>query len=201
MVWVAIADVAWYVRPGTELDREARKRGNSTYFPDRVAPMLPEALSADLCSLHEGVDRPCLAVRMVLSAAGDKIGHRFTRGLMRSGASLSYRQVQAAEDGAPDETTEPLLDPVIRPLFGAYRAAAEARERRQPLDLDLPERKVELDAEGKVSAVRFARIDPLPDQNRLSLSPLTFPPTRIVKTQRFQGSSSGPAGVSTDGAS
>ena len=154
-VCVAIADVAWYVRPGSELDREARKRGNSTYFPDRVAPMLPESLSADLCSLHEGVDRPCLAVRMVLDAEGEKIGHRFTRGLMRSGASLSYEQVQSAEDGAPDEATEPLLDLVIRPLFGAYKAAAQARERRQPLDLDLPERKVELDAEGTVSAIRI----------------------------------------------
>jgi ribonuclease R len=155
IVWVAIADVAWYVRPGSELDREARKRGNSTYFPDRVAPMLPEALSADLCSLHEGVDRPCLAVRMVLSAEGEKIGHRFTRGLMRSGASLSYEQIQAAEDGAPDEASEPLLDPVIRPLFGAYLVAAAARERRQPLDLDLPERKVELDAEGNVIAIHI----------------------------------------------
>jgi ribonuclease R len=153
VVWVAIADVAWYVRPGSELDREARKRGNSTYFPDRVAPMLPETLSADLCSLHEGVERPCLAVRMVLDAEGEKTGHRFTRGLMRSGASLSYQQVQAAEDGTPDEATQPLLDSVIRPLFGAYRAAAKARERRQPLDLDLPERKVELDAGGNVSSV------------------------------------------------
>jgi ribonuclease R len=108
VVWVAIADVAWYVRPGSELDREARKRGNSTYFPDRVAPMLPETLSADLCSLHEGVDLPCLAVRMVLDAEGEKTGHRFTRGLMRSGASLSYQQVQAAEDGMPDEATQPL---------------------------------------------------------------------------------------------
>jgi len=153
VVWVAIADVAWYVRPGSELDREARKRGNSTYFPDRVAPMLPEALSADLCSLHEGVDRPCLALRMVLNADGEKISHRFTRGLMRSGASLSYEQVQAAENGAPDAATAPLLDPVIHPLFGAYQAAAKARERRQPLDLDLPERKVELDDEGNVSAI------------------------------------------------
>jgi ribonuclease R len=155
VVWVAIADVAWYVRPGSELDREARKRGNSTYFPDRVAPMLPETLSADLCSLHEGIDRPCLAVRMVLSNEGQKISHRFTRGLMRSGASLSYEQVQAGEDGAPDLATEPLLEPVIRPLFGAYRAAAKARDRRQPLDLDLPERKVELDDEGNVGAIRI----------------------------------------------
>jgi ribonuclease R len=155
IVCVAIADVAWYVRPGSELDREARKRGNSTYFPDRVAPMLPEELSADLCSLHEGVDRPCMAVRMVLSAEGEKIGHRFTRGLMRSGASLSYEQVQAAEDGAPDGATEPLLETVVRPLFGAYRAAAQAREKRQPLDLDLPERRVELDAEGNVTEIRI----------------------------------------------
>jgi ribonuclease R len=155
VVWVAIADVSWYVRPGSELDHEARKRGNSTYFPDRVAPMLPETLSADLCSLHEGLDRPCLAVRMVLSADGQMVGRRFTRGLMRSGASLSYEQVQAAEDGAPDLATEPLLEPVIRPLFGAYRATAKARDRRQPLDLDLPERKVELDDEGNVRAIRI----------------------------------------------
>jgi ribonuclease R len=153
VVWVAIADVAWYVQSGSELDREARKRGNSTYFPDRVAPMLPEALSADLCSLHEGVDRPCLAVRMVLNAEGDKIGHRFTRGLMRSRASLPYQQVQAAEDGAPNEVAKPLVNEVIRPLFGAYRAVAQARERRQPLDLDLPERKVVLDDNGNVSEV------------------------------------------------
>jgi ribonuclease R len=155
VVWVAIADVAWYVRPGSELDREARKRGNSTYFPDRVAPMLPEALSADLCSLHEAVDRPCLAVRMVLNAEGEKTGHRFTRGLMRSRASLTYAQVQDAEDGRADEVTGPLLDSVVSPLFRAYRATAEARERRQPLDLDLPERKVELDAEGNVTSVRI----------------------------------------------
>ncbi|MFQ5565832.1 MAG: ribonuclease R family protein, partial [Paracoccaceae bacterium] len=160
VVWVAIADVAWHVRPGTELDREARRRGNSTYFPDRVAPMLPEELSAGLCSLHQGVDRPCLAVRLVLNAAGDKIGHRFTRGLMRSAGSLNYRQVQAAEDGAPDASTEPLLDAVIRPLFGAYRAAAAARERRRPLDLDLPERRIELDADGKVTAITIRdRVD------------------------------------------
>ncbi len=155
VVWVAIADVGWYVRPGTALDREARRRGNSTYFPDRVAPMLPEALSAGLCSLHEGEDRPVLAVRMVLDAQGNRIAHRFTRGLMRSRASLAYRQVQEAEDGRPDDATAPLLDGIIRPLFSAYRAAAAARDRRQPLDLDLPERRVELDDAGKVAAIRI----------------------------------------------
>ncbi|MEM7496973.1 MAG: ribonuclease R [Pseudomonadota bacterium] len=153
VVWVAIADVAWYVRPGSALDAEARKRGNSTYFPDRVAPMLPERLSADLCSLVEGEDRPCLALRMVLDAEGEKIGHRFVRAMMRSTASLTYEEAQEAADGKPGEKAAPLAETAIAPLFAAYRAAAAARERRQPLDLDLPERRVELSPEGTVTGV------------------------------------------------
>ncbi|WP_444667592.1 ribonuclease R [Cereibacter changlensis] len=155
IVWIAIADVAHYVRPGSKLDREARKRGNSTYFPDRVVPMLPDVLSGDLCSLHEHVDRPCLAVRMKLSAQGAKLAHRFTRGMMRSKASLSYGQVQSAIDGTPDARTEPLLEPVLKPLYAAYEAAKQARTLRQPLDLDLPERRIELSEEGKVTSVAF----------------------------------------------
>ncbi|HUF56322.1 MAG TPA: VacB/RNase II family 3'-5' exoribonuclease, partial [Thermohalobaculum sp.] len=152
IVWVAIADVARYVRPGSELDREARRRGNSTYFPDRVAPMLPERLSADLCSLMDGVDRPCLAVRMVLNEAGEKIGHRFARGLMRSRASLSSEQAQAAANG--DAPADALRRETVEALFAAGAAAHGARERRQPLDLDLPERRIELDDEGRVTSVR-----------------------------------------------
>ena len=155
VVWVAIADVAHYVRPGSALDREARKRGNSTYFPDRVVPMLPDILSGDLCSLHEGVDRACLAVRMVIDHEGHKRSHRFVRGMMRSAGSLHYAQVQAAVDGSPDEKTAPLLEPVLKPLYAAYAALTRARELRQPLDLDLPERKIELDAEGRVLSVAF----------------------------------------------
>ncbi|MFI0396568.1 ribonuclease R [Paracoccus jiaweipingae] len=155
LVWVAIADVAHYVRPGTALDAEARKRGNSSYFPDRVVPMLPDILSGDLCSLHEGVDRPVIAVRMRLDAQGNKIGHSFHRGMMRSLASLSYEQAQAAHDGARDDVTEPLMDSVIRPLFAAYDLLKSARARRQPLDLDLPERKIELTPDGRVKSVRF----------------------------------------------
>lgn len=155
IVWVAIADVAHYVTPGSRLDREARLRGNSTYFPDRVVPMLPEELSGDLCSLHEGVDRPCMAVRLVLNAGGEKIAHDFHRGLMRSPASLTYEQAQAAVDGAPDEQTAPLLDDVLRPLFNAYEAAAAARDRRAPLSLDLPERRIELDQAGVVTAIAY----------------------------------------------
>ncbi|MGL4238070.1 ribonuclease R [Tabrizicola sp.] len=155
ILWVAIADVAHYVTPGSALDREARKRGNSTYFPDRVVPMLPDILSGDLCSLHEGVDRACLAVRMVIDAGGHKRSHRFVRGMMRSVASLHYAQVQAAVDGAPDAATAPLLEPVLKPLYAAYAALTRAREVRQPLDLDLPERKIELDEEGRVVSVAF----------------------------------------------
>ncbi len=155
IVWVAIADVAYYVRPGSALDREARKRGNSSYFPDRVVPMLPDRLSADLCSLHEGVERPCLAVEMILDAKGQKLRHRFCRGFMKSLASLNYVEVQAAQDGAPNAKCAPLMHPVIAPLFAAYDATTKARAARQPLDLDLPERKIELDDAGVVQSVAF----------------------------------------------
>lgn len=155
VIWVAIADVAHYVRPQSALDREARRRGNSTYFPDRVVPMLPDILSGDLCSLHEAVDRPMIAVRMRLDAQGNKIGHRFHRGMMRSLASLSYEQAQAAADGNPDKVTAPLLEQVIRPLFAGYELLKAARARRQPLDLDLPERKIELTPDGRVKSVDF----------------------------------------------
>ncbi len=155
VIWVAIADVAHYVRPGSALDREARKRGNSTYFPDRVVPMLPDVLSGDLCSLHEHVDRACLAVRMRIDAEGHKISHRFVRGLMRSAASLNYEQVQTAIDGHPDDATGPLLDPILKPLYAAYGALKKARTLRQPLELDLPERRIELSEDGKVLSVAF----------------------------------------------
>ncbi|MFG6564130.1 ribonuclease R [Sulfitobacter sp. 1A13421] len=155
VLWVAIADVAAYVTPGSALDREARKRGNSTYFPDRVVPMLPDRLSGDLCSLHEGVPRACIAVRMVLDAKGNKIGHTFHRGLMRSPASLHYEEVQDAIDGNPNDRTGPLLEPVLKPLYAAYDALKTARAERQPLELDLPERRIELGEDGKVKSVNF----------------------------------------------
>jgi len=155
VIWVAIADVAAYVTPGSALDREAKKRGNSTYFPDRVVPMLPDRLSGDLCSLHEGVPRACIAVRMRIDAQGEKIDHSFHRGLMRSPASLNYEEVQAAVDGHPNDRTLPLLEPVLRPLYAAYAALVEARKLRQPLELDLPERQIVLDDDGTVRSVAF----------------------------------------------
>jgi len=160
LLWVAIADVAHYVTAGSALDAEARKRGNSTYFPDRVVPMLPDRLSGDLCSLHEGVTRPCIAVEMKLSSTGEKLSHRFVRGLMRSPASLSYEEAQAVVDGDPSERAAPLVDTVLSPLFGAYAALKQAREARQPLELDLPERKIILSDSGKVASVNFSeRLD------------------------------------------
>ncbi len=153
IVWVAIADVAHYVTPESALDREALHRGNSCYFPDRVVPMLPEQLSADLCSLHEAVDRPCLAVRMTFSTSGKKISHEFIRGMMKSAGSLTYAQVQAAIDGQPDAKTKPLLKTVVNPLSQAYNALSEERDRRQPLALNLPEHRIELDDEGHVARI------------------------------------------------
>jgi len=150
---VAIADVAHYVRSGSALDREALKRGNSVYFPDRVVPMLPERISNDLCSLRAGEDRAAIAVRMIVGKDGRKRSHTFHRVLMKSAAKLNYQQVQGAIGGRSDEETGPLLDPVLRPLYDAYEALTRARDARGPLDLDLPERKILLKADGTVDRV------------------------------------------------
>lgn len=153
VVTVAIADVSYYVRPKTALDLEALKRGNSVYFPDRVVPMLPERISNDLCSLKEGVDRPALAVRMRFSKEGRKAGHTFHRIMMKSAAKLSYQQAQAAIDGNPDEKTGPILDAILKPLWEAYRILTRGRDRRQPLELNMPERKIILKPDGTVDRV------------------------------------------------
>ncbi len=153
IVYVAIADVAHYVRPGTALDREAHLRGNSVYFPDRVIPMLPERISNDLCSLREKEDRPAMAVRMVFDKTGRKINHTFHRVLMRSAAKLSYIQAQKAVDGVTDEKTETLVEGVLKPLWTAYGVLKAGRDAREPLELDLPERKIKLKPDGTVDYV------------------------------------------------
>jgi ribonuclease R len=153
IVNVAIADVAFYVRPGSALDHDALERGNSVYFPDRVVPMLPERISNNLCSLVPGEPRGALAVRMVIGPDGRKRSHTFHRILMRSAAKLAYPQAQAAIDGHPDDTTGPLLEPILKPLYAAYAAVKRARDERDPLDLDLPERKILLKADGTVDRV------------------------------------------------
>ncbi len=150
VVWVAIADVAHYVTPKSSLDRDARDKGNSTYFPDRVEPMLPHVLSSGLCSLQEGENRATLAVRMVFDRDGKKIDHKFVRGLLRSAAKLSYEQAQAAMDGTPDDKTGPILETLLKPLWAAHACLTRGRNARQPLHINSPERRVHLDADGNV---------------------------------------------------
>ncbi|MBM3515155.1 MAG: ribonuclease R [Alphaproteobacteria bacterium] len=152
-VIVAIADVAWYVRAGKPLDRCAFERGNSVYFPDRVVPMLPEALSNGWCSLKPKEDRPCLAAQLWIDAEGMLKRHRLVRGLMRSVARLTYTQVQNAHEGRPDDVTGPLMGVVIKPLYGAYRALKAARDGRGTLELDLTERQIIVDREGRIAGV------------------------------------------------
>lgn len=153
IVWVAIADVAAYVRPGSALDRTARDKANSVYFPDRVEPMLPERLSNGLCSLRYGEARACVAVRMVFGADGRKRSHRFVRGLMRSAAKLAYEQAQAAVDGRPDETTGPLLEPILQPLWAAYTTMKKGRDARSPLAIESAERKIVIGEDGAVASI------------------------------------------------
>lgn len=149
-VIVAIADVSFFVRPDSALDREAVTRANSVYLPDRVVPMLPERLSNDLCSLREKEDRPCLAVEMIINAQGVKKRHRFMRAIMRSHAKLSYEEAQAISEG---EAASPDLKDVIGHLYAAFRVRWKERTKRAPLDLDLPERKIVLDRNGDVEKV------------------------------------------------
>ena len=158
IVWVAIADVAAYVKGGSSLDREARAKGNSTYFPDRVEPMLPERLSNGLCSLKEGENRATLAVRMVFDKDGRKTGHKFHRGLMRSHAKLSYEQAQAAIDGVEngggtDDTTGPIMEAILYPLWTAYHTMLKGRMKRSPLAIDSPERRILMAPDGGIAAI------------------------------------------------
>jgi len=147
---VAIADVSYYVRPGSQLDREARKRGNSVYFPDRVVPMLPEQLSADVCSLRAGHDRAAMACHMVIDAEGQMKSWRFSRAVIRVAANIPYEDAQAAMDGIKPHD---LTDAALRPLWACWALLAQARDKREPLELDLPERRVVLDEDGRIQSV------------------------------------------------
>ena len=152
-VIIAIADVAHYVTPGSSLEQDAWTRGNSTYFPDRVVPMLPEALSNGLCSLKQGEDRYTLAVHIWFDKRGKKIRHEFVRGLMRSAGGLSYEEFQSAHEGQISDRAAPLMDTVIEPLYGAYECLKMGRDYREPLNLVMPERKIILDDIGNVTGI------------------------------------------------
>ncbi|WP_184504597.1 ribonuclease R family protein [Sphingomonas endophytica] len=151
---VAIADVSFYVRPGSAIDREARARGNSVYFPDRVVPMLPEVLSADVCSLKAGEDRAALACHLQVTKAGALKSWRFTRAVVRLAANIAYEEAQAAIDGGSGfGWDDALTERALVPLWDCWRALAAARDKREPLDLDLPERRVVLDEQGRIMSV------------------------------------------------
>lgn len=153
IIIVAIADVSYYIKTGSALDKEALKRGNSVYFPDTVVPMLPERLSHDLCSLHEGKERPALAVRMIFDANGNKQKHSFHRIMMRVRAKLSYQEVQLARKGHIHKKRAPLLENILQPLWEAYACLKIARHRRQPLELEIAEKKIILDQNGCIQDV------------------------------------------------
>ncbi|WP_109809383.1 ribonuclease R family protein [Sphingosinithalassobacter portus] len=179
---VAIADVSFYVRPGSLLDKEAKKRGNSVYFPDRVVPMLPEVLSADVCSLKQGVDRAAMVCHLQVDKDGNLKRWRFTRAVIRVAGNIAYEDAQAAMDewesrssraqsrDAPQSGRErvstsldtngegspvsgELVETALVPLWECWRALNKARDRRGPLDLDLPERRIVLDEQGRILSV------------------------------------------------
>jgi ribonuclease R len=167
---VAIADVSFYVRPGSELDKEARARGNSVYFPDRVVPMLPEELSADICSLKEGEVRAAMACHLKIGKDGELKSWRFTRAKICVAANIAYEDAQAAIDAAGEERVEvssptcsmppvegrvpsEIVEKALKPLWACWRALFAARKKRDPLELDLPERRVVLDEKGRITSI------------------------------------------------
>ena len=167
---VAIADVSFYVRPGSELDREARERGNSVYFPDRVVPMLPEELSADICSLKEGQVRAAMACHLKIAKDGSLKSWRFTRAKICVAANIAYEDAQAAIDATGEEKVElssptcsmpeiegavrkELVETALKPLWEAWRALLASRNKREPLELDIPERRVMLDEKGRITSI------------------------------------------------
>ena len=167
---VAIADVSFYVRPGSALDKAARSRGNSVYFPDRVVPMLPEELSADICSLKEGQVRAAMACHLKIAKDGTLKSWRFSRAKICVAANIAYEDAQAAVDAAGAEKVQvssptcsmpdvegavpnDLVETALKPLWGCWRALLNGREKREPLELDLPERQVVLDEKGRITSV------------------------------------------------
>jgi ribonuclease R len=167
---VAIADVSFYVRPGSALDKEARARGNSVYFPDRVVPMLPEELSANICSLKAGKHRAALACHLKIARDGTIASWRFTRAKICVAANIAYEDAQAAIDAAQEERIDissatcampevegpipqALVEQALRPLWACWRALFAARHKRDPLELDLPERRVMLDEKGRITSI------------------------------------------------
>ena len=148
---VAIADVSYFVKPGDEIDTQARIRGNSIYLPERVIPMLPEKLSKDLCSLNEQAERPCLAVELVIDKSGKLINYKFSRAMMKSAGRLTYQGVQAVKNKILAVSSE--HNKVIHDLYGAYAALKQAREDRGALEIHTNNEKVQFSEGGKAQRI------------------------------------------------
>ena len=160
-IMVAIADVAWYVRSGHALDMDARMRGNSVYFPDRVIPMLPEALSNKMCSLQPNQKRAAMVCEVWIDKTGHKLRHTFRRALIKSARRLTYEEVQSAMDG---KTPVVGLECELNALTGAYQALLKKRKHRGVLEIDVPERQVILNNKGQVIDIKKREIS---DSNKL----------------------------------
>ncbi len=154
-LWVAIADVATYVKPDSALDREALSRGNSVYFPERVIPMLPEALSNGLCSLNPNVDRLCMACEMHVSEDGEVSRSRFMDGVMHSQARLTYNEVFAILENpqGPEAQRRAAVVPQLEALDAVFHALFKAREKRGAIDLDSVETRVVFGADRKIERI------------------------------------------------
>ncbi|WP_184197397.1 VacB/RNase II family 3'-5' exoribonuclease [Polymorphobacter multimanifer] len=152
---VAIADVSWFVRPGGSLDREARARGNSVYFPDRVVPMLPERLSADVCSLVAGEDRGVLACHLHIDAQGKVLRQRFARSVIRCTVNIAYEEAQASHDAGSGEHFA-----TLKPLWECWALLKAARDKREPLAINMPERRVVLDEKGRIASIALRETIP-----------------------------------------
>ncbi len=146
---IAIADVSHYVKPGSLLDKEAFKRGNSTYFPDKAIPMLPHELSSDICSLLEGQNRPCAIFHITIDKDGEILTYGYDRGVINSKARLNYNETQKAFDGEYNKQTE-RVKAELKDIYGAFKALRKARENRHALEIERDERRIIADNDGKI---------------------------------------------------
>ncbi|MDH5301382.1 MAG: ribonuclease R [Gammaproteobacteria bacterium] len=152
---VAIADVSYYVKPGTALDKEASERGNSVYFPGRVIPMLPEILSNGLCSLNPGVDRLCMVCEMLITPAGVVRKSRFFEGVMRSHARLTYTEVAAMLQFGDEQMRQNYqhLLPHLETAYELYKVLADRRGKRGAIDFETTETRIIFGDEKKIDRI------------------------------------------------
>ena len=184
---VAIADVSHYVKVDSALDKEATRRGTSVYFPDRVVPMLPEVLSNGLCSLNPKVDRLCMVCEMRINGQGKVTSAEFYEAVMRSKARLTYGEVSAFLEGRSMSAVPKPLHGPIRELHALYKALAKARQQRGAIEIDLPQTKFKLNADGEIDRIEVV---PRNDAHRLieeCMIAANVQAANFLKRHRIQG--------------